>query len=245
MKKLFCLMLVFLSLTSIAYADEIMFRDIPWGANVSEVLSSLGLVNADEVDKNSDVDKYRLVCVYESDIEEFGSQQLCEFSSFENCGYTCSPLMAFNMTVAEHKVSWLKLQFLFGITDGNVSREQSDSEFYSAKYQFSPDDYVTAYEDLLDKLIWLYGEPIVEETVDNDSYLTNHRHERYARWDGENDTSALLYVKYYTDDTNKSRHELSIEYAKTDVSEKVEFIEHYFEQEERNSKYNSDNTDGL
>lgn len=245
MKKLFCLMLVLLLLTSIAYADEITFRNITWGANVSEVLSSLELVNADEVDKNSGVDKYKLVCVYESDIEEFGSQQLSDFSSFEDCGYTCSPLMAFNMMVAEHKVSWLELQFLFGIVDEKVSREQSDSEFYSAKYKFSPDDYVAAYEDLLDKLIWLYGEPIIEEIVDNDSSLTKHRHERYARWDGENDTSILLYVKYYTDDTNKHQYELSIEYAKTDVSEKVEFIEHYFKQEERNNKYNTSNTDGL
>lgn len=245
MKKFFCLVIVLFSLSSIACAEEITFRGIPWGANVSEVLSSLELVNADEVDRNSGVDKYKLVCVYESDIEEFGSQRLIEFSSFEDCGYTCSPLMAFNMMVAEYKVSWLELQFLFGIADEKVSREQSDSEFYSAKYKFRPDDYVTAYEDLLDKLIWLYGEPIVEETVNNDSYLTKHRHERYARWNGENDTSVLLYVLYYTDDTNKSRYELSIEYAKTDVLERAEFIEHYFEQEERNTKYNSSNTDGL
>ena len=245
MKKFLMFLLVFLMVSSVAYAEEITFRGIPWGTNVLDVLSSLELVNADGIDKDSGIDVHRLVHVYESDVEEFGSQRLIGYSSFEDCGYTCTPAVSSDMVVAEYKVSWLELQFLYGIEDGEVSRDQRNAELYSGKYEFRPDDYVAAYEDLLDKMIWLYGEPVVNETINNDSYLTKHRHERYARWNGDNNTAVILYVKYYTDDTNIYQYELSIEYAKTDVLDKVDFIERYFEQEARNERYNAENTDGL
>ncbi len=245
MKKFTGLVLALIMLCSTASAEEILFRGIPWGTNVLDVLSSLELIDADGVDKNSGVDVHKLVHVYESDVEEFGSQRLIGYSSFEDCGYICTPVIASDMVVAEYKVAWLELQFLFGITDEKVSCKKSDSEFYSGKYEFRPDDYVSAYEDLVGKLTWLYGEPVVEETVENDSYFTKHRHEKYARWDGANDTSVLLYVKYYTDDTNKYQYELSIEYAKTDIEDRIAFIEQFFAQKERDIKYNDVNTEGL
>ena len=241
MKKIIALLLLLITICSVASAEEILFRDIPWETNIIDVLSLLELIDAEGVGKDSGIDAHKLVHILETSIEE----RIIDFSSFENCGYTCYPVVSSDLIVAGYDVSWLELQFLYGIIDGKVSHEQSETELYSGKYEFRPDDYVAAYEDLLDKLIWLYGEPVVEEAIDNDSYLTKHRHERYAKWDGADNTSVLLYVKYYTDDTNIHRYELSIEYAKTDVSEKVEFIENYFEQEERNKKYNDENTDGL
>lgn len=245
MRKILTFLLMFLTISSVACAEEITFRGIPWGLNISDTLSKLDLYDTEKIEENSNIDVHKIVCVYESHLEEFGSQRLIEYSSFENCGYKCTPRVSTDIVVAGYDVKWLELQFLYGIEDGEVSCDQRNAELYSGKYEFRPDDYVAAYEDLLNKMIWLYGEPVVNETVNNDSYLTKHRHERYARWNGDNDTAVLLYVKYYTDDTNIYRYELSIEYAKTDVLDKVDFIERYFEQEARNEKYNAENTDGL
>lgn len=245
MKKMIALIVMILVMASMASAQEIRFRNIEWTTDVITVLEQLDLIDVNKAKNEEKSDMYKLVQVHEANINEFGSERMIEYSCFDNSGYVCMPVLGSKLVVAEHEVKWLELQFVYGMIDGKVSREQSDSQLYTAKYEFKPDDYLIAYEDLLDKLIWLYGEPVIKETINNESFLTKHRHEKYAKWEGENGTALLLYVKYYTDDTNKFQYELSIEYGKTDVSMQAEIIEQYMEQEERNEKYTAEDMYGL
>ena len=247
MKKIICIVFVLLALSTSAFADEITFRDIQWGTNVKDTLSSLGLYDSDEVTNNSNRNVRLEMMIHPDTIEKFGSGRTIEYDRWGDveCGYKGVMFWSPEFIVAGHEISNLELQFLYGISDGAVLTDKNYAEFVSAKYEFNPEDYVAVYEELLDKLIWLYGEPVSEDFISGDSYLTKSKRERYAEWNGDNCTSLLLYVKYDVDKEKKSTNELSLEYAKTDIEKRVKLIADYFTQMERDLKYNSENTSGL
>lgn len=247
MKKIICAFLIITLLTSSAFAAEITFREIPWGSNVNETLSQLGLYDIDDVTESVNRNPRQEMVVHSDNIEKIGSKGITSYDVWSevDCGFKAVMFWSPEFIVAGHEVSNLELQFLYGVVNNKVSTSKEDAEFVSAKYEFNPDDYIQVYEELLDKLIWLYGEPIIEESISNDSYFSQHRRERYAKWNGSNGIELLLYLRYYVDDTSKYQYELSLEYAKTDIDNQVKLINDYFLQIERDQKYNDENTAGL
>ena len=111
-------------------------------------------------------------------------------------------------------------------------------------------DDIEIYEDILDKLIWLYGEPIeFVETIDD--YSSFKAKEVDVLWEGENDTVVCLhlyahgeYVKEVYDYVYSVKY-LDLEYGKSDIAQRISVIDEMMRNAERNEKYNSENTDGL
>lgn len=242
MRKFFCMVFVLISLvSSTAYADEILFRDIPWRSNVQTVLGELGLWDIDEYPDRAGKDR---ISVYPAIIGELGYLILEDAEGYDNSGFEAGNTFPLELIVAEHEVPYIELQFMYGLDEnGDVLYNKENAEFISAKYDIRTEDYPTSYADLQDKLIWLYGEPVIN--VSEQHSVNRSLHEKYTVWSGENNTSVILYVKYYTDDTNIYQFDLTIEYGLVDISDELTYREKYNEQVERNEKYTDKNTEGL
>lgn len=240
------LMLTFLSCPGLAaYEGEILFRGIPWGSNLDSVFEKMGVFDGDEVEI-TEITKENvtraLVC-YSNRIASFGGHVLedvvfCENGGFEYYTFFPDPL-TFG-TVAGHKVIAMKLQFIYDIQDGVVIADKDCAKLVSGKYTFSGENSKATYDDLIDKLIWLYGKPSMEYLEKpGEKYREGH-----VLWEGGNDTGVCLYVRYQPDDETHLG-DLILEYGKTDIADDLEYINEYWEMRERDAKYNSENTDGL
>ena len=172
MKKLACLLIVLVfAVSSTALADEILFRDIPWGSNIDTTLTSMGLIDVEvyralpEDEQVNNIDSYLLYAPWLY-IESFGSGRITESNRYKG-GYRYTPIMGRpgNIMVAEYELKNLELQFMYGVHDGEVSTAKEDAALISGKYyiRIEADKYGIAYDkayrDLLDKLTWLYGTP--------------------------------------------------------------------------------------
>lgn len=259
MKKLICLLFVLLTVTLPALADEIRFRGIPWGSNVQTVISALGwdeeLARRNELIEQAgntiQTDDPLVYYLLSNRVREVGYSVFDNKIENENCGYTYNNFYSLKdeMIVAEHSVDTITLEFLYGVEDGNVLEDQTSSEFVKGTYKFMGDD-IGIYEDILDKLIWIYGEPIdFSETIED--YPSSKIKEVVATWEGENDTVLLLTLMArgeYSAETYEyiySISNLSLEYGKTDIGERISAIVSIMEKNERDVKYNDINTYGL
>ncbi len=243
MKRVLIYVLGILMICGSANAEEILFRDIPWLSSIDEVFSEIGIFDAETTERTKENHKL-LFSTWDNRIDGFGELVLDEWKTYDDAGFCYRPVMGCPIEeVAGHPLTYLELQFMYGIEDDIVYTDKEHARFISAKYTFRPKDYQEAYDDLYDKLIWLYGKPLNEES-DNFGWDDKGR-EYYAVWQGANGASILLYVKYRTDDKSMANCDLTIEYAKTDVAEQLDYLQEYWETRQRNEKYNSDNTSGL
>ena len=252
MKKFTCLLVILaLMMSSTALADEILFRDIPWGSNTETVLTSMGLIDTDvyralpESERVHKIDSHLLYAPW-SHIEPFGSGRITEYNQYEG-GYKYSPMMGLpgDITVGEYELENLELQFMYGVNEGVVSTAKEDAEFISGKYYIRIEadkygvGYDKAYKDLLDKLTWLYGKPSNNEENPKYGYWIDGGY-RYSIWFGDNNTGVILYHSSDQYDT-----EISIEYGRTDIEGDLVYIQEYLDENKRDEKYNDSNTDGL
>lgn len=172
MKKLTCILLVLLTITVSAFAEEITFRDIPWGSNVSNTL--------DVLPKGYDIQSYEARINLWDGYEDYNSVNNCLKYSiyYDNV-----------LTVAGYNVRWINLCFLYGYTEENiVLRNENDLSLFSAEYHLEVVDPLTSAEDLTAKLSDLYG---LGKIGENDfKYNT-------VTWYGDNNTAVQLE---YSDD---------------------------------------------
>lgn len=256
MKRLISVFLVLLTFAVPAFADEIMFRGIPWGSNVESALKELDLRNVDGSEADLQSESVTRCRYTRPTIDDFGYMRMPGTGYYRDCGFSYEfyssirndPFLK-DKDVAGYKLAKIELQFMYGIVGREVSTEESDAQLVTGKYELKIEEqqvetYKSAYEDLLDKLVWLYGEPAEQNEGRSERYSKSDWVEKYSLWRGDNDTAILLYVKYYNDDSPFS-WELSIEYGKTGISGELEYIEKYWENKERGEKYNAENTNGL
>lgn len=243
MKRIIAVVLCLLMLCSTASAEEILFRDLPWLRSIDEVFSELGIFDAETTETTAENWKW-LFDSWNNQINGFGTLVLDDWAIYDDAGFCFHPYMVCPFEdVAGYKLTYVELQFMYGMENGEVFRDKEHAQFISGKYTLRPDDYQSAYDDLREKLIWLYGKPIREES--GKFGWDNKGRKHYSLWEGDNGTSLLLYVKYRTDDNSMASCDLTIEYAKTDVVEQLEFLQEYYEARQRDEKYNSENTSGL
>lgn len=241
--KMLTTVLVLLFVCSNALAEEIRFRGIPWFSSIDETFAEIGIFDKETTKITAENRDFLFTC-WSNRMEGFGYHILDDVESYDNAGFRFNPISTYPIDdVAGYHLTYLELQFMYGVTD-TVYADKEHAQFISGKYTLHPDSYPDAYDDLRDKLIWLYGEPISEKS--ESSEWNAKKRISYTRWDGDNGTSILLYTQYMIDGNDTiSSSELTIEYYKTDVTEKLEYIEQYWVERERDEKYNSENTNGL
>lgn len=174
---------VFLGTTVHAETDkEILFRDIPWGTNYLEAQQLL-----------SDFDWYALSFDYMKHypVEEILTDDYdSSLISFKNGGInmTASPFSNKETDVAGYITSDIELFFTYIPVNGTLSKEDSDTALYGARYTFEPKALSSMSEDLTDKLSSLYGQP--DNTTNSTDMWGNKL--SFTWWYGANDTVIVL-----------------------------------------------------
>lgn len=188
MKKLVCLVVVIsLLFSSTALADEILFRDIPWGSNVSDVLSAMP--------------QYSNECDFgwQTRIDGWNSFN-ANYGKLKN-GETPAIYYYGELSVAGYKVNSITFQFLFSVDDeGMIHRGKDDLRLKGAMYRLEVADIEAAASDLQKKLTDLYGKGKASSNEVNNQIVT---------WYGDNDTGVCLehsedYIVIWYGNTDES-----------------------------------------
>lgn len=158
---------------------EILFKDIPWGTNYTDVDNILGEFNllkiAGESFQTKSIDDiiygdYKGIDFKYNDINIIGS-------SLDN-----------NVDVAGYTPEKIQVFLSYVPVNGIITHADEDSSLYGAQYEFLPINIDQMESDLKEKLSSLYGEPS-EEKNDKD-WLNTSMH--YTFWYGANDTELVL-----------------------------------------------------
>lgn len=173
MKKVLMMLLVssILLVTIPAHGETILFRNIPWGANIS--LYSKSYSPDEYISKNDDEYLPRWSArKAETDSITINLDTLYGDGYPNGWGTLIFSMDRENgLKVSGYHVSTVTAYFAYGIDEkGNVLRDEKDSRFYMAEYSFDAVDGNTAYADLKEKLTNLYG--LGEETIKDSQTLT-------------------------------------------------------------------------
>lgn len=145
-----------ISITSFAYAEEILFRNLTWGCNPDEFKKSLESNNVytedhtqlprwEDIKKDQYIDSVNMM-LYIWNANPTG--HIINLYGLQDTG----------IKVSSYNVSFVEGYFRYGISDdGHVLEDLSDSELYLAKYEIEASNKAEAYDDLKSKLIQLYG----------------------------------------------------------------------------------------
>ena len=175
MKKLICTLLVFLTFVTPALADEILFRDIPWGSNVPYVLDAMP-----QYSNECDFGWETRIDAWNSFNADYGKSKNGESPTIYYYG---------DLSVAGYKINSITFQFLFSVdTEGVIHRGKDDLFLRGAMYRFEVADIEMASADLTEKLTDLYGEG--EQHI-------NELDNQTITWYGDNSTGVCLE---YSDD---------------------------------------------
>lgn len=217
-------------------SEEIIFREIPWGTNYTEVFSQLQSMKL----LNISGENYKTMS---ADEILFGDYKGLDFD------FTDINVIAYALNgeteVAGYTTSEINLYFSYVPVDGVITKEENDTSLYGAQYIFESQNLTEMYADLTEKLISLYGEP-AEVTTETDIYDNLYT---YTHWYGQNDTEVVLKsVDATNDTTGYYKNEIYISYVwrygdtmlqeASDILQKVE-------EEKEAEVYNNDDTNGL
>ena len=235
-----------------AMADEILFREVPWGSNKMTFEEMIG---------------YRF---WYSDgyIKKWEKQNGGDpvFGYYYEPQYEPCSLDAIlylyneDFKVAGYKVYSMHANFMLTITnDMEVDRKKDNATLYRASYVFDVVNYETAYYGLRDKLNKVYGE-YSEKTYKNKKkeYSSQNGNYEYstsdivAEWYGDNNTACRLRC-YLVDSPYQSDEVwsyLELSYWKTDIENDVAVLQEKilfenYKKEQLEWEKNAENIDGL
>lgn len=185
MKKgltVFIVLVLVACFTTVAFADEILFRKIPWFSNYDTVMETLDKLNVTWNTPSSTTGKYIIDYVKEA-------------SSNSDRDYQCVCLVSsegknLDLQVAGYNVSGMTLFFAFiPDSDGIIDHSVENTSFYMARYTIkSIEDYELSLKDLVSKLTELYGKPRLLQPEDGcDSTIDD-----IYTWSGDKDTFVYL-----------------------------------------------------
>lgn len=238
---------------SFACADdqkELTYRNIPWGTSV------------DKINDPASVYSYESKLPWEESfliIPTWRSLQETDYLS----GYEGVVIGGGTYKVGGYALSRINIYCMYGIEDGKLLKEPSDSEFYAADYVFDVIDTKAAYESLFSKMTDLYGTATTTvENADASLYLPDGKRFSIPQvgsktiWDGANDTHILLYAAWIdneeelpdeiTSDYRKNYKFIYMTYYKGGVNERLKEICRLEEQlEKKEESQNNSGYDGL
>lgn len=162
--------------------NEILFRNAPWGISFSEAYEKLP--------------EYKLYPLVIRPFETFSIDQIVndkegiEFAN-KNIGLLG---ITYNhcVRIAGFTTSDIKLYFAYKPVDGLLTKKESDSALYAARYEFVTPIIQTFEADMTTKLTALYGTP------DKTEYDRNKwgKDIKTIYWYGANDTGLALTLTY-------------------------------------------------
>lgn len=229
MKRIIALVLVFVLLGSVSFAEEILFRDIPWGASLSDVesyIAEIGYYSAyDEMCMSYwDEENMPPLAFVNSTVYPTGWQGYC-YSGGE-------------LSVAGYQVDGIQVLCHYGLSDSGILRSKEDSVYYMAAYVLLATDIESAYTDLYEKLTGLYGNGVENTeysegfTYYEDKKIDYDVTEKEAVWYGDNNTSVRLEASYSSLGPEDYFHNsLMIYYGKTDHDATLDEIDDAVERE--------------
>lgn len=218
---------------------EILFRNIPWGTNYADVQQLL---------PDFDWSDMSFEHMRQFPVEEILTDDYDYYSfDFTNGGINmmATPFTDKETDVAGYVTSDIKIFFAYIPVNGSLSKDDSDTALYGARYEFEPRDSGSMAADLIDKLSSLYGDP---DDVNSETDLWGNKI-TITEWRGANDTIVAMRVLDSSGDTtNIYVDELWISYAweRGDelLREADEAVSAATAAEEA-ANYGSGNTDGL
>lgn len=249
MRKFACLLVVLvLVASSTALADEILFRDIPWGSNIDDVENHIGSIGY-----HTSEDESYLPYWSKYDGDPFG---LALGSAHYPVGWlSYYMLWDDSFLIAGYPLSTMSVWMTYGLDGDNVLRNREDSRLYMAAYTFSVLDIETTYDDLVIKLTTLYGHG--EETIENGGgyYADSEKVGEYTTiertivWIGDENTSVRL-ASCTSDrgiEEDWTDNYLVLMYGKTDSDAHLDSVSAAVKNELLNQEEinRTDNTDGL
>lgn len=169
---------------------EIIFNDIPWNAtfpDVSEKLSDWDLWNiSGEEYKTCSVDEI-LIGDYKGIEFEYGGINIIS--------------NAFNgeQKVAGYTTSGIALYFSYLPIGEYLTYEEKDTALYGAQYVFEPVNLQDMYDDLVQKISEIYGEPN-KQIKETDLWENQYT---YTYWYGANNTELVLKSLNSENDTTE------------------------------------------
>ncbi len=167
MKRIIALSIaVLLLISTCACADEVKFRDIPWGASVETLEKALKSDGVYISSMDGFAVPYPALFKTSHSKQGFASMQDGVNQSREEIGWFTTAFFMTPLKVGGYEVESISAYSFYGLSDSVVLKEKKDSIFYAAEYTFNVRDKEAAYKDLKEKLSILYGDPI--ETEDND-----------------------------------------------------------------------------
>lgn len=215
---------------------EILFKDIPWGTNYTEVdriLPELNMMSMNgEAFRTFSTDEivlgdYQGIDFEYNDINIVG---ICSNDEMEVAGYTTSDM---------------SLYFAYIPVDGVLTKTENDSALYGAQYVFTPQNLDAMSEDLIEKLSSVYGEP--SERI-NDKDMWGNEYE-YVYWYGQNNTELVMKIVDTTNDTTDVyENEIVLSYVWRDGDKLLQQASDILKQEAiQNEKeiYGNDSVEGL
>lgn len=233
-------MFIFISSVPVFASDseEIRFRDIPWGASYTEVSQSMP-----EFDWNVMAFEEMRTYPTEEIITDVDDYSL----GLEN-GYIntfVSPASIKKTEVAGYTTSDINLFFAYLPVNETLTRNDSDTAFYGARYIFNPENIEGMTNDLVEKLSSLYGD---YDDVQEETNYMNLREKRIY-WDGANNTQVVIRaVDSSTDTSGLFDNELWISYVWKDGDELLKQADQCVSQSNSDAEatiYGNNNTNGL
>ena len=181
---------------------EILFRDIPWGTSYT-----------DAVQLQPDFDWYT-IAFDESRITTLNEILTGDVSwdGYNNNGldFLAMPFSDHETDVAGYTTSDIYMYFAYTPVDGVLTRDESLTALYGAKYEFEPQNLQSMYDDIKSKLTSLYGDPA---DVTADKNWTGAKN-TYTWWYGANDSVVVLGKSDFSEvDSDFYKDELWISYA--------------------------------
>lgn len=203
MKKVtvFLAAMVFALMVSVvSFADEISFRNVAWGENISSTIEALSDVPV--VWKDPIIGKG-------IPVENQIKQKTGGEKDFD-CIFTVESKSS-SLKVAGYPVDKVTLYFAaVPNSSGKIDHQSKNTALYMAKYTITPSDLTAAMTDLTTKLSGIYGD--VKKTDDSSDCSSTYT---YVQWSGSNNTTVTLvgevddinghdkvYIYYATDNGN-------------------------------------------
>lgn len=223
--------------TSIAISEkEILFMDEPWGTSYVDFKNNHGELGIWSINGEG----YRTFSVDEVVLGDYKGIDF-DYNDINIIGNCHNG----EIEVAGYKTKDVKVYFAYNIVDGVLTKNESDSALYGARYEFDSLNLEEMYADLTEKLTTLYGES-AKTTKDTDLYGNIYT---YTYWYGQNDTMVVLKsLDSENDSTGFYNDEIIIAYAWKKGDELLQKASDWLKEEatkEEQSVYGNDSTNGL
>ena len=251
-KKLIFLtvLVMLLSFSMIALADEILFNGVPWGISPYELR-----------DKMPSSDIYMSFGVQEDSYTPYSgktAERLLEHSKnvlMGNPEFFSEHKVAFSSgamffddgpKVAGFNLSGVILYFSKDLSNGIISDDDKKSHFCSAEYVFDIVDGENAYSVLANKLDKLYGTCNIQSgeysgMIRIDKRYNYKNYIEIRRYDGDNGTHAELeYVKTVVDGADQTGYSISLLYWKDEYETQMIEMDKLLAEKEHNSRLNEE-----